>query len=90
MKGYIEVWLSEGGRWLWINAADGQTHQRAELEKWIETCRVKQQPLTSPMTKGEVIEMYFPNQYVKSHVAEFIEQRRREWMAAKGKVKGGI
>jgi uncharacterized protein YbgA (DUF1722 family) len=53
-----------------INAADGHTYQRAELERWIETCRVKQQPLTSPMTKEPTMEMYFPNQYVKTQVGE--------------------
>jgi hypothetical protein len=45
-----------------INAADGHTYQRAELENWIEMCRVKQQPLTSPMTKEVMAPMYFVNQ----------------------------
>lgn len=72
-----------------INAADGHTYQRAELENWIEMCRVKQQPLTSPMTKEEMVPMYFPNHYVKSQVGGFIEQQRQEWVAMKGKKKGG-
>ncbi len=72
-----------------INAADGHTYQRAELENWIEMCRVKQQPLTSPMTKEEMAPMYFVNQFVKSDVGEFIEQQRQEWVARKGKKKEG-
>lgn len=52
-------------------------------------CRVKQQPLTSPMTKEEMAPMYFVNQLVKSHVGQFIEQQRQEWVARKGKRQEG-
>ena len=72
-----------------INAADGHTYQRAELERWIETCRVKQQPLTSPMTKEPMASMFFPAHLIKSQVGEYIDQRRKEWVAKRGKKKGG-
>ena len=72
-----------------INAADGHTYQRAELERWIETCRVKQQPLTSPMTKEPMASMFFPAHLIKSQVGEYIDQRRQEWVAKRGKKKGG-
>ena len=71
-----------------ITAADGRTYQCVELERWIETCRAKQQPLTSPMTKEPMVAMYFPSHFIKAHVGEFIEQRRQEWVARKGKKKG--
>jgi len=71
-----------------ITAKDGHTYQRAELERWIETCRVKQQPLTSPMTKEPMYSMISPSHFVRSQVGEYIEQRRQEWVARKGKKKG--
>lgn len=71
-----------------INAADGHTYQRAELERWIETCRVKQQPLTSPMTKEPMVSMFFPAHLIKSQVGEYIDQRRQEWVVRRGKKKG--
>jgi hypothetical protein len=39
------------------------------------------------MTKEPMIEMYFPNQYVKTQVGEYVEQRRQERVAAKGEKK---
>jgi len=57
---------------------------------WIETSRVKQQPLTSPMTKEPMASMFLPAHFVKSQVGEYIEQRRQEWVARRDKKTGGM
>jgi len=62
-----------------ITAVDRHTYQRAELERWIETCRVKQ----------SMAPMYFASHLVKAQVGDFIEQRRQEWVAAIRKRMGG-
>jgi len=59
------------------------------LEKWIETRRIKGQPLTSPMTKELMPAMYFAYQFVKSQVGVVIKELCQEWVATRKKKKGG-
>lgn len=63
-----------------VTAADGHTYQRAELEKWIETCRVKQQPLTSHMPKENMARCILLATSSRRRLATFLSSAgRRGW-----------
>jgi len=56
----------------------------ADMDLWGD----EQQPLTLHMTKEPMYSMISPAHFVRSQVGEYIEQRRQEWVARKGKKKG--
>ena len=67
----------------------GHTYQRAEVENWIETCRVKQQPLTSPVTKEEMVPMYFPTNMSSRRLGVSSSSSGRNGWRGKERRRGG-
>ncbi len=57
-----------------VQASDGHSYEREELERWIETARVKGQPLTSPMTREPISEVFIPNIALRKSIAAFLQR----------------
>jgi hypothetical protein len=61
-------------------AADGYVYEESAIEAWIEKCKSKGQPITSPKSGVEMGETLLFNQTRKTSVLEFIEKKRKRWV----------
>jgi hypothetical protein len=62
-----------------VVAMDGFSYQKSSLEEYIAHCAATGQPLTYPLTKERMSEMYTPNHHVRTYVKDYIEEREKEW-----------
>jgi hypothetical protein len=72
-----------------IVAMDNICYERSSLLEWIEKCRSKGQPLTSPSTNAPMQKFFMPVQNLKGLVREWIEKREKEWYETGGGGKEG-
>lgn len=72
-----------------IVAMDTQSYQKEALETWIERCKSKGLPLTSPLTSAPMEPLTMINQTVRVLVSEHIDVRKQAWreqLAARRKI----
>lgn len=54
-----------------VVAKDGNTYERAEIERWFEECRRRGRPPTSPLTNAVIAVDLTPNNYLKKLIADW-------------------
>jgi len=62
-----------------VIAMDTQSYQKEALEEWIERCKSKGIPLTSPLTNAPMEPRMMANETVRGLVREHIEARGQAW-----------
>ena len=75
-----------------VIAKDSHSYQKEALETWIERCKSKGLPLTSPLTSAPMEPQMMANQALRVLVGEHIEARERAWrqqLAEKKRNTGG-
>lgn len=74
-----------------VVAMDSHTYEKSSIVDWIEKCKAKGNPLTSPSTGCDMEPGFVPNQYAKSQVLEWIDKRTKEWQQRQtaGRREGG-
>ena len=75
-----------------ILAKDTQSYQKEALEEWVERCKTKGIPLTSPLTNAPMEPQLMTNQALRNLVREHIEAREQAWrqqVAEKKRNNGG-
>ena len=74
-------------------AGDGFSLNRPALQAWVERCKAKGQVLRSPKTGEPMPEITLPNQNIRTHVVEWIEEKhkqRRTMLAAAAAAVGSL
>jgi len=59
-------------------AGDGFSFNRPALQAWVERCKAKGQVLRSPKTGEPMPEITLPNQNIRTHVVEWIEEKHKQ------------
>ena len=62
-----------------VIAMDTHSYQKEALEEWVERCKCKGVPLTSPLTSAPMEPQMMANQTVRGLVREHIEAREQAW-----------
>ena len=73
-----------------VVAMDTHSYQREALEAWVERCKSKGVPLTSPLTNAPMGPLTMTNQTVRVLVSEHIDARLQAWrelLAGRRKVR---
>jgi len=63
-----------------VLAMDTQSYQKEALEEWVERCKAKGLPLTSPLTNAPMGPQMMNNQAIRGLVLEHIEAREQSWL----------
>ena len=75
-----------------VLAMDTQSYQKEALETWVERCKAKGLPLTSPLTNAPMEPQMMINEALRILVDEHIEAREQAWreqLAEKKRSNGG-
>lgn len=62
-----------------VIAMDTHSYQKEALEEWVEHCKAKELPLTSPLTGASMDPQMMSNQTVRVLVREHIASREQAW-----------
>jgi len=63
-----------------VIAMDTQSYHKEALEEWVERCKTKGLPLTSPLTNAPTGPQMMNSQAIRVLVLEHIEAREQAWL----------